>query len=114
MSKVELDLLWQETDPLPERKPPAGGWRKPCLIEAHRWGIELEDGRASVVCLDPCDPDLFDSGAQGTPACLHEWYAEDFCTVEPIPVAATYVDDSTPSTPAGPAEYGFYVELRPA
>jgi hypothetical protein len=56
---------------------------------------------------------LFDSGADwphASPVCFagidsEEIYAE-------IPVTVTYVDDSTPSTPYGPAEYGHYLEVE--
>jgi hypothetical protein len=108
-------------EPAPEAVPPPGGWRKPtCTFESHRWELEVEGGRADLTCTDPCDsrPDehvrsapLFDP-AEPPPVCLFPWEPEDI--VMDIPVTVTYVDDSTPSTPAGPAEYGYYLEVRPA
>lgn len=96
-------------------QPPEGGWRIPdCTFASHHWMLTVEDGHASVACVDPCDdayhPRLFDP-ALPTPVCMHEWDPSDFFTPDGIPVALTYVDDSTPSTPAGPAEYSYYIEV---
>lgn len=96
----------------PELEPPEGGWRSvTCSFESHGWALEIDNGSATVQCVDPCDPDLFDPAGK-TPVCLCGWEPEDFHTPEPIPVKVTYVDDSTPPTPAGPAEYGYYLEVR--
>lgn len=106
-----MTLKWEEVDPLPEPVPPPGGWRPiTCTWESHHWTLEVEDGRASIMCADPCEP-LHDP-AGPIPVCLCDWQPEDYHTPEPIPVALTFVDDSTPSTPAGPAEFGFYIEVR--
>ncbi len=93
--------------------PPPGGWVKPtCTFESHKWALEIEDGHAHIHCCDPCDPSAFDPSA-GQATCASDlWNQEDFHTPGAIPVRLTYVDDSTPSTPAGPAEYGFYIEVR--
>lgn len=104
-----LDPEWMETPP--DREPPAEGWHKPCDFADHRWVLDVEDGRACVRCADPCDPNVYDLAGR-TPTCLCDWQPEDFHTPEPLPVVLTYVDDSTPSTPAGPAEYGYYIEVR--
>ncbi len=102
------------SEPPPEPMAPEGGWHKPdCTFESHSWVLEVEDGRFQVICADPCDAALFDP-SEPTPRCLHDWEPEDFHTPEPLPVQLVYVDDSTPSTPAGPAEYDFYIEVRPA
>ena len=101
-------------EPPPEILPPEGGWRTPdCTFESHSWTLEIEEGRASIMCTDPCDPNLFNPACRA-PACLCDWQLEDYSTPEPIPVALTYVDDSTPSGPWGSAEYGYYIEVRAA
>lgn len=108
-------LEWErcESLPLPETVPPPGGWRQiTCSFESHRWVLHVEGGRASISCADSCDPTWFDPAGR-TPACLCDWQPEDFFG-EDIPVALEYVDDSTPSTPAGPAEYGYYIVVRAA
>jgi len=98
--------------PQPDPEPPEGGWHVPtCTFESHHWTLEIEYGRVSISCADPCDESLFNPARPG-PMCLHDWQPEDYSTPEPIPVKLTYVDDSTPSTPAGPAEYGYYIEIR--
>ena len=104
---IHMDLA------LPDPEPPPGGWNEPCKFEDHQWVIEIEEGRASVHVVDPCNPEMFDP-ARGLPACSPDlWQAEDFFTAEPIPVQVTFVNDSTPSTPAGPAEYSYYLDIRP-
>lgn len=106
----KLDL----SEPPPDREPPAGGWVTPtCTFESHKWTLEIEEGRASIHCCDPCDPSTFHPAA-GDATCEYPWEPEDLTTPDPIPVLPTYVDDSTPCTPAGPAEYGFYIEVRGA
>lgn len=103
--------VWRECEPTPEAVPSPGGWRKPnCTFESHRWELEIDHGIARLACTDPCDPSPFDPAEP--PVCLHPWDAEDLAM--DIPVTVTYVDDSTPSTAAGPAEYGYYLEVRPA
>jgi hypothetical protein len=108
-------MRWVEVDPLPELQPPEGGWREiTCTWESHTWHLWLEDGKFSIQCADPCDLNQFDPAAGKMPLCHWEFDPEDCGTPEPIPVRLTYVDDSTPSTPMGPAEYGFYIEVGPA
>jgi hypothetical protein len=108
----EIDTDWIE---LPEPTPPPGGWLKPtCSFASHSWTLEIDEGRAYIQCADPCDPALFDPAAGNTPVCLVEWQPEDHCTPDPIPVRLVFVDDSTPSTPAGPAEWGYYIEVHAA
>lgn len=112
MSKIRWDV--DPSPPPPEPTPPPGGWMPiTCSFESHRWELDVEEGRASVRCADPCDPDLFEPGGR-TPACLCDWLAEDFFTPEPIPVHVKYVDDSSPSTPNGPAEWGYYLVVSAA
>jgi hypothetical protein len=106
-----MGLALDKSEPPPTPIPPPGGWRKPtCTFASHSWELEVEGGRANLTCKDPCDPALFDP-ARLEPLCLFPWEPEDL--VMDIPVTVTHVDDSTPSTPAGPAEYGFYLEIRP-
>lgn len=110
--------LFEEPEPL---EPPEGGWLKPtCSWESHKWHMEIEDGKVSVHCTDPCGPAEHFDPSLPVPVCvaMQEGYfePEDFGTDawnQPWPVKLTYVDDSTPSTPAGPAEYGFYFTLAP-
>jgi hypothetical protein len=99
---------------IPERPILEEGWAKPCGFDDHQWGIELEDGRARLVCLDPCDLDNICCDPNGPlPTCAVRWEAEDLVTSRPIPVTLEFVDDSTPSTPNGPAEFGFWIEVHP-
>lgn len=107
--KFIIDDLFE---PHPEPDPPEGGWHVPtCSFDTHCWTLEIEDGHVSISCVDPCDGDLFNPSGS-PPMCLHDWQPEDYSTPEPIPVKLTFVNDSTPSTPAGPAEYGYYIEVR--
>lgn len=112
MKKIEVNWLDEE---IPERKEPEGGWKTPCIIADHKWALEIEEGKVELVCLDP-HPESFaeecnDGG--GLPVCLFPyWEREDLITVNAIPAKVTHVDDSTPSTPNGPAEYGFYIEIE--
>jgi hypothetical protein len=80
-----------------------------CSFESHRWVLDIEDGHASIDCLDPCE-DVFDPDGL-IPVCLAGVEPEEIFAQ--IPVTVTYVDDSTPSSIDGPAEYGFYLEVRP-
>lgn len=107
-------LRWERVESPPEPVEPDGGWQEAtCSFESHKWALEVEDGHTGVRCLDPCDPAMFRPSGP-TPTCLVDWPIEDFFSGEPLPVALTYVEDSTPSTPAGPGEYGYYIEVRPA
>lgn len=106
--KFDIDL----SEPAPDPTPPPGGWAKPCGFEDHAWVLEVDEGRATIHAADPCDLSRFDPSGP-TPTCEILWEPEDLGTVAPIPVNVTLVNDSTPSTPAGPAEYSFYIELRP-
>lgn len=100
----------------PERKEPADGWKQPCRLADHKWALEVEEGRASLVCLDPhpesfmeeCDPQ------RGAPVCIdHYWERDDLTLDGQIPVAVEHIDDNMPSGPWGPAEYAFWIELKP-
>lgn len=98
-------------EPLPEPQPPADGWKEPwCDFSDHQWVMEVNDGRVGISCMDPCDESLYDPSG-GLPCCLVEWNPEDFHTPEAIKVELTYVDDSSPAGPWGPAEYGYYIEV---
>lgn len=95
-------------------EPPVEGWHEPCTVQSHKWAIELDEGIARLVCADRCpDPNVYDP-AGITPACLMSdyWVREDLQTEGSIPVEITLVDDSTPSTPDGPAEYGFWIDVK--
>lgn len=104
----DIEIMDWEDDPTP----PQGGWREPdCSFEGHKWTLEIEQGHIYISCVDPCDPKLFNPNGR-TPICIVPWESEDYITPEPIPVKLTYVDESTPSSPAGPVEYGFCIEVR--
>lgn len=109
MPKFMIDTGYSES--LGERTPPEGGWHEPtCTFDSHNWTLEVEDGRVNIRCMDPCDPDLF-SMVDRIPTCLCDWQQEDYVTAEPIPIKLHYVDDSTPSTVDGPAEWGYWIEI---
>lgn len=94
---------------------PEGGWTPvTCSFESHKWQLEVEEGRARIICVDPCpsEPYTFDPCGP-TPTCLCDWMPEDFSTPEALPVRLRFVDDSSPSTPMGPAEYGFWIDVLP-
>lgn len=100
-----------------EPEPPEGGWKEvTCSYESHKWQIELDGGHFYVQCVDPCpDPEHYDS-SKGLPACIaHQHYGEsaDFCTPDPLPIRLKFIDESTPDSWMGPAEYGFYIEVYP-
>jgi hypothetical protein len=108
----ELDDVYD----MPERRKPDGGWKKPCNVADHKWGLFIEEGQAILECLDPhpesfaaeCDPQC------GIPVCADQyWLREDVHMNRHIPVAVEHIDDSTPSTPNGPAEYSFYIQISP-
>jgi hypothetical protein len=99
-----------------QMKEPEGGWTKPCVIADHEWELDIEEGMASLVPTNPhteeevarMDPSL------GSGICAYPyWEREDLFVEGRIPVKVEHVDDSSPSTPAGPAEYGFYVKVTP-
>jgi hypothetical protein len=94
---------------------PEGGWKKACTVADHKWALEIEEGRVQLVCLDP-HPVEFAAEVEpsrGSPVCLDPyWEPEDVGTTTPIPVKFEHVDDNTPSTPAGPAEYSFYMTIE--
>jgi hypothetical protein len=101
----------------PEPVEPKGGWKKACVVADHKWALEVEEGRVQLVCQDPHPPEFAQQvdPARGAPCCLEPyWESDDVGTgSDPIPVKFEHVDDSTPSTPAGPAEYGFYMVVSP-
>lgn len=110
-----MNVEWQVDADWEPPQPPEGGWKEPkpgCSWETHRWALSIEDGRASIQCSDPCEGP-FDP-EKPIPACsphLDMPMAEDIY-IEDLPVRVHYVDDSTPSTPVGPAEYGYYFEIE--
>lgn len=102
----------EECEPPPEPVPPEGGWKRVlCTFASHSWSLEVENGRVGLNCTDPCDGRLFNPLGL-TPVCLYPWEPEDLFA-ESIPVTVTHINDSTPSTPSGPAEYSYYLEVRP-
>lgn len=111
MPKINIDFA---PDPfgVHDLEPPAEGWHKPCEIKDHNWVLEIEEGRANIYCTDPCpNLDIYDRDGM-TPACVGWWENEDLSTPEPIPVDITVVDDSSPAGPWGPAEYGYWIDVR--
>lgn len=108
-------LVWEQDpfDAPPDPVPPPGGWTlATCRVETHRWHLDLDDGSFHITCMDPCEGHFDPSAPQ--PVCRHDFEPHDFTTPDPLAITLTYVDDSTASTPAGPAEYGFYIEVRSA
>lgn len=92
---------------------PEGGWTPvTCSFESHKWAVEIDMGRATLICLDPCpsEPYTFDPSGP-TPTCLCPWEGDDLSTPEPLPVRLRFVDDSTPDSWLGPAEYGFWIDV---
>lgn len=86
-----------------------------CKVGDHRWKIEFDAGTINVYALDPCDRIKRESMIRnhGYPACSEkDGWVRDGLSGE-IEIKLTYVDDSTASTPAGPAEYGYYIEVEP-
>jgi hypothetical protein len=96
----------------------------PCKVEDHTWVIEFDAGSHSVSCKNPHTPiereamDRYNL-AQGKgfyfPVCGDD--VGDYVgtgVAGEIEVKLRHVDDSTPSTPAGPAEYGYYLEITEA
>jgi hypothetical protein len=114
VTKLKFDIDDSLFD-VPEPVEPEGGWKKACTVADHKWALEIEEGRAQMVCLDP-HPESFAAEVdpvRGSPVCLMPyWESDDIGTVNPIPVKFEHVDDSTPSTPNGPAEYGFYMTIE--
>lgn len=112
MSGIEI-VDWDE--PLPERKEPEGGWKKACTVVDHKWALEVEGGKVSLVCLDPHPETFMDEvdPEYGAPVCLDQyWERDDLNTPRAIPVKVKHIQDNTPSTPNGPAEYGFWIEIE--
>lgn len=107
-----MDIFGEEE--LEPRKEPKGGWKEICIIADHKWSLEVEGGSASLRCLDP-HPEEFSNQVNpvyGPPVCLSQYWESDDLHCEGIPVQVRHVDDSTPSTPMGPAEYGFWIEIK--
>lgn len=111
--KLEFEVVEAVFD-RPEPVEPEGGWKKACQVEDHRWTLSVEEGRAELVCLDP-HPQQFAEEVdpqRGMPVCLDPYWEPEDLFAE-VAVQVRHVDDSSPSTPAGPAEYGFYLEIKP-
>lgn len=100
---------FDEVKPLPE---PEDGWKEvTCDWKSHRWAFHIEDGRIRIECLDPCDLTQFNPSGP-LPVCDTDYLvSEDFYSVNPIEVKLRFVDDSTPDSWLGPAEYGYYIEV---
>lgn len=106
----DLDLFFDEPP-----KPPREGWKPACRVSDHEWELSIEEGEVTLHCKNPhtdeeaeqMDPD------QGIPVCKESyWDRMDIFMPKRVPVKVRHVDDSTPDTPNGPAEYGFYLELE--
>lgn len=107
-------IEFADDDIFAERPEPEGGWLPvTCNFSSHRWGLEAEEGVARLRCLDKCDLSRIDPSGP-IPCCDDTYFLpEDVVTAAPIPVRVVFVDDSTPSTPDGPAEYGYWLEIHP-
>ncbi len=96
----------------PDREPPEGGWQPHCKVQDHLWKVEFDGpGGVSLVCVDPCSEEKLASYEPNgvIPGC-------DLCDLEELggetePFKLRWHDDSVPSTPAGPAEYGGWFEV---
>jgi hypothetical protein len=102
------------------------GLLPPCTVEDHTWVLEFDAGSYHVSCKNPHTPIEIEAmyrysqqdasmGNWRYPVCgddvgdyVHTGIAGE------IEVKLNHVDDSTPSTPAGPAEYGYYLEITEA
>ena len=109
-------ILWDKVEPPfdgREPKEPEGGWKPACKIKDHTWVAEVEEGILSIRPSDRhTDEQIAEMDPRGpSPACVHWWEREDLVMSE-FPVKVKVVDDSTPSTPAGPAEYGYWIEVE--
>jgi hypothetical protein len=107
-----IDLGPDPFAPVVPAEPPEGGWRRPCDFGDHRWSVQIEEGQATLICEDPCTPEGFDPNGR-TPTCHCDWPSEDVSFAERIPVTVRFINDSTPSTVDGPAEYGYWLEIEP-
>lgn len=109
------EIRWEiDNEPPPFPKKPEGGWNKACGLDDHKWDLVVEDGKASLNCRDPHSEEfcgLVDPNGP-PPVCGYPYWVQEDIYIESIPVKVKHVDDSTPSTPAGPAEYGFYLEIE--
>jgi hypothetical protein len=99
----------------PDVDEPEGGWEKACTVEDHSWEMELEEGAAILHPTDPCsDEKIAAMGPYAWPVCRERYWDQlDIVMHERIPVKVTHVDDSSPAGPWGPAEYGFYIKVKP-
>lgn len=104
-----MNLLFEEVEPVPERTEPEGGWQPACKVQDHLWKIECDAGHLGLVCVDPCSEEKLDTYdlAGMTPGCLLD---AEMVGGETPPFKLKYIDDSTPSGPWGPAEYGGWFE----
>lgn len=108
--RFELDV----TEPPPEF---IGPRILPCQLEDHRWALTIEDGRPSLLCLDPCSEErklTMDYERHG-PMCdvVYEFVDQMHMEGE-IPVRPQIETEYTPSTPNGPAEYDAWLVVHPA
>ena len=108
-----IEFLSTDDDPEP-REEPESGWKKSCTIADHRWGLDIEEGKVILKCLDP-HPEEFVNEIDpyhGLPVCLDPYWVSEDLGGEIKEVHVEHVDDSTPSTPEGPAEYGYYIVIK--
>lgn len=112
MGKLILtDNIFEYAEP----EMPEGGWTPvTCSFESHKWQMEIEEGRVRITCVDPCSSEPYTYAPDGPiPTCLAPWESDDFNTPEALPVRLRFVDDSTPDSWLGPAEYGFWIDVLP-
>jgi hypothetical protein len=109
----QCDDGYMTVDPIP--------LRPPCTLDDHTFVIELDGGSFSVRAKDPhsaveCEAMVRWAEANGRypmPMCdVHDDYIQNGLAGE-IEVKLTHIDDSTPSTPSSPAEYGYWIEFSP-
>lgn len=92
---------------------------KPCKIEDHNWEMSIEEGRVSIFCVDPHSNierramNEWGNRLGGLGACEPMVFQSEDYYVDGFPIDLEYVDDSTPSTPMSPAEYGYYILVHP-
>lgn len=106
MPKFEFERIIIDLDDVDE-----GPREKSCSVADHKWELEIEDGTVSLIATDPCPEEK--AAKMDWPVCRQQyWDREDIYMAKNVPVKVRHVDDSTPSTPSGPAEYGFYLEIE--
>lgn len=89
---------------------------KPCRFEDHLWILEFEENRVSVRPKDRHSAIEREamrraSYTEGICSCYAE--VTDNMLYGTMTVKIQYHDDSSPSGPWGPAEYGYYLTIEP-